>query len=329
MEVMEGGIDKISLITKRDVERKLGLQKRKEDRNNLSADNEKLGFFEETFTNKRLDIENLLERSNHLEKTMLPDHFNTISKEILLLQKYVASSNIFLRSYDIKKCQESLQELTVKSKELEDELLPKRKFGFKNKTKPNPQKKKQPNSKDEVDFHSKSAVTTKYLCGFTNKTGETLVMSGNDIYKKDVTAENLNNCKIKFLGCPSTLHLNHLKDCYVFSGPVSTSIFADNCSNCTLVIACQQLRLHSSKNVNIYLHVTSRAIMEDCHDIFLAPYNLKYDNLDKDFQESGLDRSTNNWKCIDDFNWLNIEKPSPNWSLLKGKDVVDVWDNII
>ncbi|KAJ3658727.1 hypothetical protein Zmor_010451 [Zophobas morio] len=326
MEIMEGGIDKINLITKRDVERKLELQKRKEDKSNLAADNEKLGYFEKTFANKRTHIENLLMHSNTIEKHVLPDHFNDISKEILLLQKYVANSNIFLRSYDIKKCQESIQELTNKLKELEDELLPKKKFGFKNRTKPKVNNKKL--ERDEVDFHGKVTVVAKQTCGFSNRVGEILEIGGDEIFKKDVTVENLENCKVKILGCPSTLHLSYLKNCYIFAGPVSTSIFAENCTDCTLVIACQQLRLHASKNVNIYLHVTSRAIMEDCHSIFLAPYNLKYDGLDNDFKKSGLDKHCNNWKCVDDFNWLNVDKPSPNWSLLDEKNIVDYWGNL-
>ncbi|XP_044254512.1 tubulin-specific chaperone C [Tribolium madens] len=322
MQVMEGSIDKISLIAQRDYERKLGLQKQKETKDSLSAGNEKLAFFNETFTNKRQHIENSLTQSSNLDKTALPQHFDTISKEILLLQKYVANSNIFLRSYDIKKCHESLQELTNKLKELEDTLLPKKKFGFKNK--PNPKPPQQKPEKDEVDFQTKTI--TKELCGFFNKTGETLIMKGDEIFKKDVTVEKLENCVVKFPGSPSTLHLNQMKNCHVFTGPVSTSIFAENCTNCTLVIACQQLRLHASCNVNIYLHVTSRAIMEDCHDIFLAPYNWNYDNIESDFKESGFDKNTNNWKCVDDFNWLYVERQSPNWSLMNEEKRVKNWN---
>ncbi|EFA02681.1 tubulin-specific chaperone C [Tribolium castaneum] len=322
MQVMEGSVDKISLIAQRDYDRKLGLQKQKETKESQSADTEKLAYFNETFSNKRQQIENFLTQSSDLDKAALPQHFDTISKEILLLQKYVANSNIFLRSYDIKKCHESLQELTNKLKQLEENLLPKKKFGFKNKQNVKPVETKK--EKDEVDFH-KVAIVAKE-CGFANKTGETLTMK-NEIFKKDITVEKLENCTVKLFGSPSTLHLNQLKNCRVFTGPVSTSIFAENCTNCTLVIACQQLRLHSSSDVDIYLHVTSRAIMEDCHDIFLAPYNWDYDNLESDFKNSGLDRNTNNWKCVDDFNWLNVERQSPNWSLLDEGKLVKNWDN--
>lgn len=323
MQIMEGSVDKISFLTKRELGRKLDLQKRKNEKTSLGADHEKLGYFEETFTERKIFIENLIEQAKVMEKTQLPDQFNQISKEILLLQKYVAASNIFLRTYDIKKCQEGLQELTNKAKELENELLPKKKFGFKSKPNVKPKVNKTP---DEIDCCSSKTFTTKEFFGLTNRKNETLIMVQEEIYKKDVSAENLENCIVKLFGSPSTLHLSGLKDCHVFTGPVSTSIFAENCQNCTFVIACQQLRLHASQNINIYLYVTSRAIMEDCNEIKLAPYNWSYEKIEQDFENSGLNQSVNNWQCVDDFNWLNVEKHSPNWSVLSEKDIIKHWD---
>jgi hypothetical protein len=99
-------------------------------------------------------------------------------------------------------------------------------------------------------------------------------------------------------------------------GPVRTSIFVENCINCDFVVACQQLRTHSTKQSNIYLHVTSKGIVEDCQSVGFAPYNLFYPNLDEDFSISKLDKEVNNWSQIDDFNWLVKDTPSPNWHIL-------------
>ena len=76
-------------------------------------------------------------------------------------------------------------------------------------------------------------------------------------------------------------------------------------------------RTHNTKQTNFYLHVTSRAIIEDCSEVKFAPFALKYDGLDQDFESSSLNRDTNNWNKIDDFNWLASDKPSPNWSILQ------------
>lgn len=317
--------EKIDIISKREIERKHNLQKKKDDNNLKLPENEKLDVFETLISDKQVYINDLIKNSKNLPKIELPDHFNKISNEIVSLQKYVASSNIFLRNYDLERCKSIIQELAAKSNELEEELLPKKKFAFKNKPKQK-ESQKFANGKelDEVDFSSTKNLNIS-VCGFFNKKNENLLMTNANLFKKDVTLAQLENCQVYLKGTPSTLHLNNLKNCQVFSGPVSTSIFAENCENCTFIIACQQLRLHASKNINIYLHVTSRAIMEDCTRIGVAPYNWEYDGLQTDFQNAMLDRTVNNWKCIDDFNWLNV-KHSPNWKEIDENDRIKDWN---
>ncbi|KAK9753509.1 Tubulin binding cofactor C [Popillia japonica] len=324
---------KIEMLTKRDLERKLDLQKEQEIRNLTNADNEKIDYFESVFNEKRQFIADAIDEAHNIDIDKLGVHFNNISRDILILQKYLAASNIFLRGYDIKIYQQVLQNLTNQARDLEDKLLPKKKFGFKNKKSQkidigngiNGNRKK---TIDEVD----SCAPTKLdafedLNAVSDRSDTNLVLSNSQIFKKDILLSKLNNCKIKLFGSPSTLHMNYLKDCYIFCGPVSTSIFVESCENCTFVIACQQLRLHSSKNINIYLHVTSRAIMEDSSNIFIAPYNLEYENIQEDFKKSGLDGCSNNWTAIDDFNWLKLDKKSPNWNVLDEAKRIEKWSS--
>jgi len=333
MELISDGVDKMNSMKNRELERKLHLQRKQETKKSFMAENEQLEFFERTFNEKQNFIESLLKKSQTLPQNELPEHFNMISKEILHLQKYVAASNLFLRNYFIQKCQNSLQDLSVRAEELENDLLPKKRFGFKNKPKVKDGEKSDgmdvvdsgiiPPTNGDLMKLDKTSPTIE--CGFYKRANEILELSAGAIAKKDVCMEDLANCKIYLKGFPSTLHLNHLSNCQVFSGPVSTSIFAENCNNCVLVIACQQLRLHSSNNVDIYLQVTSRAIMEDCTNISIAPYNWNYENIGKDFLEAGLDRQVNNWRCIDDFNWLNAERHSPHWREMEEEKRVKEW----
>ncbi|KAL3265611.1 hypothetical protein HHI36_009815 [Cryptolaemus montrouzieri] len=320
--------DRIGVIAKRDHDRKLNIQIQKNIKESRSAKNENIDFFGKEFSDKCADIEDLLNRSASLSKTDLPNHFNDIFKDLLILQKYVAASNIFLRSYDIKRCNEALNTLTNRAKELEDELLPKKKFGFKNKSKLATENNMNDKGIDQPDFsqHAKKTSFDDESNGFSGKSNEVLCLKENEVFKKDVTIHHMTNCTVRIFGTPSTLHLNALNNCTILSGPVSTSIFASNCENCILVIACQQLRLHSSKDVKIYLHVTSRAIMEDCTDISISPYNFKYEGIQAHFQQSGLDVSINNWQGIDDFNWLKLNEHSPNWKVLDESERKESWD---
>lgn len=336
MDTLQDKCDrKIEMLTKRHLERKLDIQKEHENKKLTNADNERIDYFESVFNEKRQHIADAINQAHNIDLDKLPLHFNNISRDILILQKYLAASNLFLRGYDIKIYQQTLHNLTNQAKDLEDELLPKKKFGFKNKKNKKTEIEnginylmngKENKNVDEVDSCAMiKAIPLENSNGFLEKVDADLQLSDLEILKKDITLSKLTNCKIKLFGSPSTIHMSFLKDCFVFSGPTSTSIFAENCENCTFVIACQQLRLHSSKNINIYLHVTSRAIMEDCSKILIAPYNLEYENIEKDFKESGLDRSINNWTSIDDFNWLKLDKKSPNWDVLNESKRISEW----
>ncbi|TRY72552.1 hypothetical protein TCAL_14117 [Tigriopus californicus] len=110
--------------------------------------------------------------------------------------------------------------------------------------------------------------------------------------------------------------MTNLVDCTILAGPVSTSAFIDNSRDCRFVLACQQLRTHSTTHSHFYIHVTSKAIIEDCSDLKFAPYALKYPGMAEDFERTGLDWSVNNWNRVDDFNWLASDQASPHWSVL-------------
>lgn len=333
MESLNSKFDIIESLMKREQERQLEVKKRKEDKSHHNAENEKIGVFQKIYNEERHRIEKTLDTSSCIPVDTLPEHFDNIYKNILQLQKYVAASNVFLRVYDIQKSNKELQELLNKTRELEEKFIPKKKFGFKNKKQHQKLTAINANgvSRDETDFVKKetSQILHPTPCDLSNKNGEHLTLSNTDIFKQDVNANNLTNCVVCFYGNPSTLHLSNLKNCVILSGPVSTSVFTENCEDCTLVVACQQLRLHSSKNIKIYLHVTSKGILEDCSDIAVAPYNFSYDTIDDDYKASGLDLTTNHWDHLDDFNWLNVAHHSPNWHVLDEKDRVKTWYELL
>ena len=133
----------------------------------------------------------------------------------------------------------------------------------------------------------------------------------------------------------------------VLCGPVSSSVFVEGCKECVFVVACQQLRIHTTTLSAFYVHITSRSIIEDSSTVTFTPYSWSYPQLEEHFkvciglclgldftisfsvcvcvcvQVSGLDQSTNNWQLVDDFNWLASTEPSPNWTILPEKDRID------
>ena len=162
-------------------------------------------------------------------------------------------------------------------------------------------------------------------CGFTKRDHELLVLSATDVEKKDVVLSSLSGCRVIIQGSPSTVHITAVQECVILCGPTSGSVFVDDCKKSVLVVACHQLRVHRTSTTSFYLHVTSRAIIEDCCSVQFAPYNWSYTHLDEDFHKAGLDHTRNNWNAVDDFNWLAADRQSPNWSVLDNDARISSW----
>lgn len=271
------------------------------------------------FNKKKIDIENNLLKAEQMEKDKLAAHFDLISEDIQKMQKYLNDSTIFLPYYNIKVAQETIKHLQDQTILAREKLMPKKKFAFKKKTFHTSTKSATNDSVDTpkiaTDHLRKEILNSDIDNGFRDKKNDNLELQEN-VNCKDAELAKLENCIVKIYATPNTLHISDLKNCQVFVGPVTTSIFIENCVDCVFVVACQQLRVHSTSSSDFYLHVTSRAIIEDSVNLRFAPYNWTYENLDRHFEASGLDKSKNNWHLIDDFNWLSAETPSPNWSVM-------------
>lgn len=161
--------------------------------------------------------------------------------------------------------------------------------------------------------------------GFQGVSDDKLTMAPSQVKNRDITLRDLQNCNIIIYGAPSALLMNKLKDCTVLCGPVSGAVFIEDCLSCKFVFPCHQLRVHSTTHSKFYLHVTSRAIVEDCSNLGFAPFNWKYENLRSDFASAGLDPSENNWSLVNDFNWLKADEPSPNWFIISEDQRTDNW----
>nr|XP_054759817.1 tubulin-specific chaperone C-like [Lytechinus pictus] len=314
-------------LLRRHDERLAKVEKMKEQRENEKVVQESAEYFAKTFNAERSSIEERLATANNVGKPKLRDFFDDITEAAEKLLKYMTDMTQFLPPYDIQSAQQSLAKLFESINERRDELLPKKKFAFKVRKRGDGQASKQQKiGLDDVDASKSSPIITVNAAGFSNRTSESLSLPAEEIHQKDVSLSNLSSCTIKLPGSPSALHISNLSDCKVFCGPIPGSVFADKCIDSTLILACQQLRVHNSRDTQFYLHVTSRAIIEDTTSVLYAPYNWAYETLEKDYEESGLDKSKNSWNDVDDFNWLAHDKHSPNWGLIPDEERVQEWD---
>lgn len=319
-------------VLRRDQARLEELERRKNAKESQTVSEEKISYFSATFSAEKAIIEELLSSCIPTDHQKATKVLEEVTNKIQYLQKFLNDSTVFLTQYELRQAQESVQKLQGSIAEKRAEVMPKKKFAFRSRAAgASQQPAATPSStegkpKADPGHTVVDSVITAEQCAFSNAHNEVLIKHSEEIQQRDVLLSHLTNCKVRLYGSPSTLHIKHVRDCQIFSGPVSSSVFIDECKDSTLVLACQQLRTHNTTSTQIYLHVTSRAIIEDCHGVCFAPFNWRYPELDEDFRVSGLDPRRNNWSQVDDFNWLAAGTPSPNWTVIPESERTSCWD---
>ncbi|XP_039991669.1 tubulin-specific chaperone C [Xiphias gladius] len=319
-------------LQKRHQARMEDAERRKEAKESQSVAEEKGEFFSSTFSRERLCIEELLSSCSGADRAVVTQRLEEATAKTVLLQKFLNDSVVFLTSYELRQAQVALQKLHTSLAETREEALPKKKFAFRSRTKAADKVSAPvsdtapPDAATPADSGEVAGDGASEQCGFSNMDSEFLTKTSEEIQKQDLLLTHLSNCKVRLFGSPSTLHLKHIDSCEILCGPVSSSVFVDHCRNSTLSFPCQQLRTHNTTDTQVYLHVTSRAIIEDCHGVSFAPFTWAYPTLEEDFSVSGLDQERNNWSQVDDFNWLAAGEPSPNWTVIPEGDRRTNWD---
>ena len=265
----------------------------------------------------KTDIEAMLQQFDGLDKTQIKLSFDDLNGKYEALNKLVSDSSLYLPKYSQKSALNVLNSLRSQINDKKDHLIPKSKFSFKTSLKAN--KKSVKVDAEAVDQTDGCRLDSELISfyGFKNISDcHELRMSEEEANGQNIVLDSLTNCLIEIRGAPNALKVNNLLDCKVFCGPITTSALVSNCHKCLLKIASQQLRIHTSSECDMYVHVTSRTIIEESTRIRFKAYDWSYDSIDKHFKLSNLDRSYNNWRQIDDFDCLSNEKPSKNWSFI-------------
>ncbi|CAK6969692.1 tubulin-specific chaperone C [Scomber scombrus] len=330
---LDTGADKVQeRLQKRHQARIEDVERRKEAKESQSVAEEKGEYFYSAFNKERAAVEELLSGCSGADRATMTHRLEEATDRIGQLQKFLNDSVLFLTQYDLRQAQAALQKLQSTLAEMREDALPKKKFAFKVRTKAADKASVTPAPNPDADTPAaaggtkRDGATASEQYGFSNMSDVLVTRTAEEIQKQDVLLTHLTNCKVRLLGSPSTLHLKHIDSCEILCGPVSSSVFIDHCRNSTLAFPCQQLRTHHTTDTQVYLHVTSRAIIEDCRGVSFAPFSWSYPSLEEDFSVSGLDKNRNNWNQVDDFNWLAAGTPSPNWMVIPEADRKTNWD---
>ncbi|KAI1292709.1 hypothetical protein EDD11_008709 [Mortierella claussenii] len=287
----------------------------------------------------KTDIEEALAGLSTVSKPDLPTSIDSLVQRIHALEKTVTEKISILPPYDARMCMEAIKYMCEQLNLLRTKLVPKAKFSFKSRKAAASSTATSPASSPastprlgSPQPKPTSAVDQDLFMKFENRTGEHLFIGSLPVptseegvaIAKDVSLTNLTDCTVNLVhNIPlGAVHIRNLKNCTLVIPPVSGSILLHDCEGCTLIGACHQSRMHSSSNMNIYLHVTSEPIIEDCTNMRFAPFilDLPAQELDRLFEIAQLARDKNFYDKVKDFNWLR-QQQSPNWRLLDSAEI--------
>jgi tubulin-specific chaperone C len=264
--------------------------------------------FDFTFKTKSKEINDML-----ISIENNPTHnFHDILQKINELQEFLNDSKTFLPAYNMKKCSDEIKDITKRYEQLHEKLQPKKKFAFGKQPATSAVANAKAKAEDKFEPVNQLKVY-KEDCGFKNRADvNNLVLTEHECYMKDVALDTLTNCTVFMCGTPSTVRATSLTKCKVYVC-AQTSIFIENCKDSIFICASQQLRIHDTFDTSFYIYVTSSAIIENSKQLRFAPLSLNSALFKKAFRMANFDEFRNNWKIVNDFDWLSSYESSPNW----------------
>ncbi|BFI05987.1 tubulin-specific chaperone C [Marchantia polymorpha subsp. ruderalis] len=338
-------LERLALINKNRLE---GSSIRKSQAADSSDPRESVDVFLAAFGQKREVVEKGLASAlaNEVEPTHIKRHLDDLALEVGALEKLVADASYFLPAYDVRSSQTTILKLKDDLESASSQLLPKKKFSFRNKAAkkvPAPSIEEKPTTLETGQVKPNGLQDTPQpvpadspaasLPEINNRERiqgkENMVFVRDaDVLGAELTLSNLNKCKVYLRGRLTTLYIDSLRNCQIFVGPVTGSVFIENVENSTLVLASHQIRIHSTKSTDFYVRVRSRPIVEYTTKNRFAPYAFSYLGIEEDLRAANLAEETGLWEKVDDFRWLRAV-PSPNWTSVPLKERIHVEDGSI
>lgn len=294
---------------------KISLNGTKQPESELEVDSQT--NFTSNFSKIQIEIEDELNCVEDISEEKRADFFNEINIKIEAIEQFYTKSISFLPQYFRRSTQEKIKALLSLAEKQKSIYLPKKKFGFSKKTSKDISKPK----KSVVplkEIAQPAKLNIEELCSqnslkISDLNDTRVTKDSSEVSGRDVIISQACNSRIELHGHPGFVSIRNLTSCQVFIGPVRGSVLIEDCQKCVFVTACQQMRIHRTTDTSFHIHVTSKAIIEECSRVGFAPFNWSYPGIEVDYQETELDRSRNNWNDVDDFDWLVDGQHSPNW----------------
>lgn len=183
-----------------------------------------------------------------------------------------------------------------------------------------PANKDKSKQRPPLTFGKKSDINKNdYI--FSKRVNESIVKQQGSIDGQQFIIEESRGCDIFLLDHIACVTVDQCKDCRIITGPIESSIFIRDCTDCIIVTICQQLRLRDCSNLKVFLCSTTGPIIETSRNITFGCYDYNYFGLADHFRAANLSVWNNSWFDVYDF---NPSGGSGNFKLLDAREKAGV-----
>ncbi|KAG9226729.1 hypothetical protein CCMSSC00406_0008429 [Pleurotus cornucopiae] len=232
-----------------------------------------------------------------------------LAAEVAALSRRLSDVLGTLPSYDQRQHEQRVKTLEQSLEKLRA-AQPKSKFTFKRKANgsakpPSSQKPSEPPRSEAPS--SSNLILSSHHDAYLGWHNIPIATAGSS---SDATIRDLTNCIVNLASQTTggvqitALHIHNLKNCLLLLPDITGSVMLHDLNRCSIVVGCHQFRMHTSKDVDVFVSISSSPIVEGCSRIRFC---RRSDPSSRQLQSEPL--------MVQDFSHIR-PTPSPNWSLL-------------
>ncbi|CAH0474612.1 unnamed protein product [Peronospora belbahrii] len=298
--------------------------------------------FWETFTQKENFIRMQVQLFCEQKKQPLPcEPTKEVQLDALLLEvnamrdAAATAASLYLSPYDTRHTQLILSKLQELIDTTRASFAPRKKFTFRARVAKSAKAEEQNEPEQDTSSDSTEKQCNKQILPISqkmmefdelvhaNKQNEVIIIDSSSFTdvpdkRRDLNFSHLTNCVVFVSVETSAIRCNALKGCVFYTGAIFGSLWLEHCEGCEFIVACRQLRVHSSTATIFHLRSSSHPIIEDCQQMQFGPYCLRFDGSKAQLERLGLQKDPGLWAKVKDFKWHKVQQ-SPNWSICDPK----------
>ncbi|KZV75652.1 TBCC-domain-containing protein [Peniophora sp. CONT] len=279
-----------------------------------------------SFQATRADLETRLES---LKVSKTDAQLQVVTQDVAKLRRSLVDNTALLPSYDKRQCELQMGQLETALDALRPAAAAKPKFAFKRKagaTKVTPSPT--PSTPAPAEVKPNASTTFRTL---SNRSSVRLTWADvppSQSGQHDLTIADFEHCILDLLPRDggeerlTALHIRDIRDSILLLPEVAGSVLLHNLERCILVVGCHQYRMHTSKDVRVFLSVSSNPVIEHCSAIGFGAYPASL--VDKTSGDSTV--FTSKHADVQDFSHIRATH-SPNWHLLE-KSALPEWGSL-